>query len=96
MALSDAGVVNTRNEVNTLNDQKAKLNELLDDLEKTLKGDENFQKFCSGTKRGDAINNNLLRIIDITKKTITDTEQLVSSTTAFLDKHEIENKKGLR
>lgn len=96
MALSDVGIVKTRNEVGTLNEQKAKLTQLLSDLESTLNGDENFQKFRNGTKRGDAINSNLLNIIKITRKSIEDTNELISATTAFLDKHDIENKKGLR
>ena len=45
MALSDLGVNNTRNEVTTLTNQKAKLNSLLNDLENILRSDENFHKF---------------------------------------------------
>ena len=95
MALSDIGIERTRAEVNILDLEKTKLNDSLTQLESILKNDLNFQKFSEGTARGEAINNNLLRIVEIAKNTVRDTDELVSSTTAFLDKHDIENKKGL-
>jgi len=95
MALTDAGVSKSREEISTLSSQKAKLEQLINELQNTLNSDENYQKFRNGTKKGEALNNNITRIINITQSVIQDTDSLVSTTNAFLDKTDIENKKGL-
>ena len=95
MALSDLGVTNTRNEVATLSNQKERLSSLLNELETILTTDENYQKFRTGTAKGDAINSNISRIISISRSVIADTSSLISSTNTFLDQTDVENKKGL-
>ena len=95
MALSDLGVTNTRNEVATLSNQKERLSSLLNELETILTTDENYQKFRTGTAKGDAINSNISRIISISRSVIADTNSLISSTNTFLDQTDVENKKGL-
>ena len=95
MALSDLGVTNTRNEVTTLSSQKERLSSLLNELETILTTDENYQKFRTGTAKGDAINSNISRIISISRSVIADTSSLISSTNTFLDQTDVENKKGL-
>ena len=96
MALSDLGVTNTRNEVTTLSSQKERLSSLLNELETILTTDENYQKFRTGTAKGDAINSNISRIISISRSVIADTSSLISSTNTFLDQTDVENSEALK
>ena len=95
MALTDAGISQTREQIKTLDSQKTKLQGLITELGNKIQTDDNYQIFRSGTTMGEQIDTNLSQIIEITNSIISDTESLVSVTNTFLDRSEAGNRKGV-
>ena len=95
MALTDAGISQTREQIKTLDSQKTKLQGLITELGNKIQTDDNYQIFRSGTSMGEQIDANLSQIIEITNSIISDTESLVSVTNTFLDRSEAGNRKGV-
>ena len=85
MALTDAGIAQTRDQIATLKSDKDKLISSLEILKATIQSDENFQKFNEGTDIGARCNEKIENIISIANNSCNSTDGVISTTNSFLE-----------
>lgn len=91
MFWSDENIAKTREYLTDMNNIKAELLESLANLEKTLRADENFQKFRVGTPVGNRCSENIKTIIEVAKNSCDTTDEVVEITNRVLEQQGVAN-----
>ena len=93
MALSAGSISRARGTTTDIRKKLNKLNEAVYTLKSYLQSNENYQKFASGTDRGQKDNENLLKTIDLLDRALTSqTTSLISHFNSFLNRQEALNR----